>query len=673
LIVEIYISSAWQRLTWRQGDSPVVRNEYESSRLFQFVAPIASISVFDKDSKFRQGGSLEIQKDQEIRIFSGQGEVEIFKGVVDRDIRFTPADEVLRFSAVGWLARIKRYLAGRRLDHLVGDVVLDSANTVIGSVADDDWALRYIREYTDSNAVAQVEVVYANTYDELLPENRKVSLRKRHIFDSRLYDVNFSDFQTENEDPAVFTAGDFDGLFTRTKTGGFFKSVSFDIIIAELVKQINVRLSDFTSTLSKGEISGNINIRLIDNVFGTIDYFTRFLNNEIRLFAIGWGSNDGLPANSGVESQRLGVGYSGSGNGGIGAGITLYNVINKFDPIIKIDSENFSGGWEEAFGRGFKRNAYDENGNPISFGNMPDDSLINKFVLSRVSPSDREDHVTIYMLWSWISIRGVAGGSDYLVNNDVMAQWHTFDLTSGTLVGSSAHYQSFPSTGFISYDRIIPDGFAFPSLLRSATISNPTSFVRGGATFSLLSPYPLSPEIDTESGTHYSIDDGVPFASGNITLDSMQFDFQDTPIVEVLLEICKLTNSVLYIDKDKNIKIVSRDYSSSAHNLREDVVIQTTSRVTSNFGDRVPNISSEIIVRDAHLAVLKDFYADQEFPDIDDVWVLKILENDTTAAIELLDTVKFPNIGFGENITPAIVRSMQFSEGEITMTVSRSQ
>ena len=87
----------------------------------------------------------------------------------------------------------------------------------------------------------------------------------------------------------------------------------------------------------------------------------------------------------------------------------------------------------------------------------------------------------------------------------------------------------------------------------------------------------------------------------------------------------------------------------------------------------MPQINSQIIVKESHRAVLRDFYADQEFPNIEDVWKLTILENDVTANIKLLDTVKFPKIGFGANIAPAIVRSMEYREGEIAMTVSRAQ
>ena len=666
MIVEIFISSLWRRLIWRQGDSPVVRNEYEPSRLFQFVSPMVSLNIYDREGKFRQGGSLEIQKDQEVRVFSGSGGIEIFKGVVDRDIQFSPADETLRFKVVGWLARIKRYLAGRRIDRIVGDDALDSGSVVIGSITDDDWGQRYLRDFTVKlpmgEDVAKVEVIYPNTYKNLLPENLKVGLRKESIFDSRLYDSNFNVFQTENEDPFVFTQGDIDGVFTRNKIGGFFKSVDFSVIVTELIRQLNIRLSGFESNVSLGEISGDLTIRLIDNVFGTMDYFTRFIDNETRIFMIGWGTSDGLPLNSGDDTQRVGVPFAGGGNAGIGAGISVYNVINKFRPIVKNDGYNFSGGWEEAVGE----RGYPGSLSRLELDTRPTPEQRSAVVTARVVPADNNRFVAIYMLWSWLDQIGVIGDElefTYHVQRKTLAQWLTFDLVNGNLVGGNAHY--LRTNHFDFRDNL-------PALHKSAIINNIFSFERGGVTFSFDDEVPLSVEMDYDS-THYSIEDGVPFASGNITLDSMQFDFHDAEIVTVFLEICKLTNSILYIDKDKVIHLVSRDFSSTSHDLRDDVVIRTTSQVTSNFGDRVPQINSQIIVKESHRAVLRDFYADQEFPNIEDVWKLTILENDVTANIKLLDTVKFPKIGFGANIAPAIVRSMEYREGEIAMTVSRAQ
>ena len=169
----------------------------------------------------------------------------------------------------------------------------------------------------------------------------------------------------------------------------------------------------------------------------------------------------------------------------------------------------------------------------------------------------------------------------------------------------------------------------------------------------------LYDNMEYNDGRYYTWD-GVPYFSGDLALDRIQHEFSDAKATDLLVEICKLTNSVLWIDNNRVIHIRGRGQYGTVREVQN--VRSTTLRTYDRVGLDKPTLSSSIVFNESHLAVLRDYYADAYYPQIENEWTL-VCEEDEAAALSLGDGLRFPAIGFEYNVTPAVIRSVEIRSG----------
>jgi len=144
-------------------------------------------------------------------------------------------------------------------------------------------------------------------------------------------------------------------------------------------------------------------------------------------------------------------------------------------------------------------------------------------------------------------------------------------------------------------------------------------------------------------------------------------------ITKILVEIAKLTNSIFYIDNDKRINIVSRNYFHDVAPHKLTRIIRSRRNVYDNYGGNAPRADSAIVKNETYNQLLNDYYVDEYFAAKEDSWELMIPVSSANAGIGLLDPVLFDEIGLGADVTPAIVREVELRDDEIRLTVTRAR
>ena len=646
---EILKDDAWRDMLWIVGQAPVVVNEIELNGLFSFVSPMVSFSIYDLSEWYRPGGKWEVARGDTVRVLTGNGDsVEVFRGMVDREIEWRPRDGVLQFRAMGWLAAFRDIFAGNIQEHRT----LDNPNGWVRGT------YRYVKiteeKETDEATGKEINVKYVwhawpYVFENILTESQKVGFSKEYVFDSME-----ALFSLEKKVVHIWEEIQL-GLYKRREDKGLLLQVNMFDVATQLKDQINHHNSRHSLEFDPGEITGDFRVKLIDRVFGDVDYFIRTIGGEIRVYAAGWRSSDGEPASTDPNSSQR-----------IEGPVEIYHIKNDVEAELKAELE-FE--WNESSIRSLWRSVMEEGGDKAGGTGYEiyRDKIYHTICRQRSYASS--NRALFYQMWFWWD-HIVLLGTQHKWRIQNVLEWIDVDLTNGEILdhrsmawrplGEYYPNLSMPWRGYMS------------DLYRSAAI-NPDESI--GATNPIYYQTPGRPnerELTFEpTGFIYFILDGVMFFSGNLALDRMEFGFRDTRISEILLEIAKLTNSILSVDKDKKIYLVGRDYFVDERTINDGSIMAVDRRTADNWGEDIPDINSQIVANESYLDALRNYYNDEYYPAKEEIWELICRDTDEVLQVGLLDAIRFPDIGLSDDVTPAIVRRMEIREGEVTITASR--
>ncbi|MDP8227985.1 MAG: hypothetical protein P9M15_00870 [Candidatus Electryoneaceae bacterium] len=638
--IEIFKGGRWRRLVRPVGSDCVVRNRLQNDRLFGFVPPVATLQIFAEKqySDFQPGEKWAITRGDHIRIYMGEPTlVKVFEGSVDRDISWTPKTGVLAFKALGWMAELKNVKVGQGQisDGHGGYDRYRYTKTAPVEVEDDDGQM------TQTNYEYMVD---PEVFEELWANRpgTKIGYRSIYLFDSRglLYSLRDGRYRIEKREAQrdyeiVAVAGQY--IHRRTSDGGVYAQVALENIAGEIVEQIHDWMGDkaYSLVFNPGQITGGLNVT-VSELFDDIDLFSRVVNNKSRLFCVGWKGEDD-------ETQ-------------------IAELVNKTtwqqvtpDPL----TWEFSRESVQATLNSNSENDYQEIGLRRNW-RIVDDEIIYRARQVRYA----DEWVIIYKLWSWVEVSEfyeVNGGyiDDYYQTR-LLLEWFVINLTG---LNAPRHYtfsyDLIPRSTARGGDRLVP--------YRSAFITLGTDVVNQRPEASTEEAEDNHRELEFE-GSKYDFLDSVLIVAGDIAMDSMSFRFEDVSAVDILYEIVKLTNSILYVDSDKKIYIVGRNYYGTVHTLDGSAPKEVRQGRSSYWNDRVPQLSSKIITNDSHLAAIRHHYSIY-LPLEEENWELNYgIPTTELCRICLLDATRFDRLEGGE---PAIVREMTLKPNSVTIKATR--
>jgi len=639
--VEIYKNLEWQVLTWWQGQGPVVVNEIERGGIFKFVSPVVTLSIIAENTDYVPDGSLAIVRDDEIRISAGDSnEIVIFRGVVDRDIYWNAREGVLTFAAIGWFARLRGIMAGREGIYNVTEGRYDRYRYVKHDSEEDD----------DGNAIDYEYIAYPELYEVGWADVpfMRFGYGKEYIFSSRgkggtiglaeryrvFFREGFNVPPYEIIDPGVRGVEYFATHYRRPVTAGLVQHLDVSDIVEELTVQINRELSEgFTTNVDPGVIDSLNAMVMIEKRYREGHIFTKQIEDDVNSFFIGWETEMNSQGGEKVDLFQL---------------FQDVEVDSKPQEDIElVTPTNTDWGSNINFRRNDERPVYVQD---LSW------SQLNFEVRNYIYLDD--NNVLIYRLRSWWSFDVDTATRKYqlpyvivnLISGNVTAEYKQ-DVTIYQNPGRTAQRIEDGELGLYQSAQMVGEE-PYPSSER---------------------PNRNAHEMTVEDRSYYLLT-GVLHYEGNLSAENIAYEFNNKSALSIMDEICKLTNSVLFITNDKEINLVNRDYvTGNDHYLRSDVVDSVNPSITSSYGDELPVISSQIITNELFINALNAFYQDVYFPENVDKWEIVLEENSLTSAIKQFDGVYFEEIGFGEDVIPAIVQRSMIREGSVTLIVSRAR
>lgn len=633
---EILKSGVWLPLNWRIGKDTEVVEEMNLAQLFDFVAPYARMQIFDVNDEFRPGGTKEIIRGDEVRIFGGETDsIEILRGTVDLGVEWSPRDSLVNINVLGPYARLK-------------DVKLGRVSTTGGVGPDPNNRLyRYrkvVQEVVDGETSDYEYIALPSTYEDVWADlpGEQLGYEKIWLFDS-LPDVQGAPFNSESQQYPIYSIYDADGnslplgVYRRRLVVGTPTDVTVENIMAEIVKQVSLQTGKvYNAVTSIAPFTIPIKAHLVESKFETVDWF---LAPDGELYAFGWEEDYGH-----AKIARI---VNGADWQGVLDVDFVSDSIRPFTDVSYWDQVDEIARIEAAMGGA---SAEWVDGGPKSesgwflWGLDGRQSILfyrgSESVIRIVNHSHGQ-------LASDPFIR-VAHFAYQIIDTD------TWTILTGGTIGDTEYPLNPEPT---SWKSIAPD--------------------EGG-------DVQLSYQVRehqaslTRNGIQYSIINGVPFITGDLAIDRIGFAFKDVSIAEVLKQIAILTGSRLNVvtnpDGSNTIYLVSRDYHKSEFDLKTlDCIMPGTSlKVQSFWGQRTPKISSAILKNEGYNQALANYYRDAYFPDEQETWTLPLIETDETAAIRLLDGVIEDHMR-GQSINGgfATVEKMTIRGGFISLQATR--
>lgn len=646
MIKEILKAGAWVVFNGRADLTPVVTNALETNGIFQFAAPFVNLQILDTTAEYRPGGAKAVVYGDDIRVWSDDKTVLLFAGFVDRGVQWLPSEGCVRFTAIGYLASLKEMKLGR--SRRGGDIyryrriVSEPERYTDDEIIDEDW------EY----------IVHPITYETAWVNNpeKQLGYEKVWLFDTVPGRSGQSLFLISEYDQAQYSQVGPDGLdledgvFRRKVSDIDVKVVSFSDIVSSIQAQSQ-------AYRDPGEPATHIiydpdEIMLAwSSAMGTKRYdqiyYTAMTPIDVELIVM-----------FGFKLEREGL-----PRGDIAVGV-----------ITNIDELNVDLTLTRTFRNLKEVHALGDGGAPtwnVDSRGVPTftrDPLLYHTAGRRNVVHLTSGRVFLYNLWTWAYTwnRYLDIPAETLLETkyvqEGVAEWWDIDITDSHVVNS----------GTFAFRNVTND---LPDRILSLSPS-------GGASFSgnddiETSSDDLSPRQVLNVGRYkYTSASGVPTVASNTVRDSVAISFENASIADVLLEICKLTNSVLFVDVDsdgrKTIYLVRRDYSVMEWDLRGThyQILSKTQMIDSRIGERIPEISSAIISNAAFNRALSAFYNDTFLPAEEEIWNLTLAENNYTASIKVMDAVRIEETLTGD---PLIIRNLSIGGGVVQLTAARGR
>jgi len=630
---EIFKNSSWKKLSFRAGETPVVTNEYSIRDLFRFVAPMVQFRVYaDAEQRFIPGGAWEISYQDEVRVFFDT--VQIFRGIVAREILWDPKQGRLTFKAMGWLGAINEIYAGRP--------------------AEGGKRYRYRKDVdleVDGEEIEYEYIALPDTYETDWERDlaNRFGFEKEWIFDTRAR-LTGDVFKLESNQTDLYDVGGIGAEFDyrRRKDNGFLYNVGFSDLITELIRQLRVATGKMYTlgAYDPGSIGSEFDqvIALGSDRIDRVNFFTNAPDGMPLLYAVAW---TGDPLARKFTRAKLS------------------EITSQFDLTEKIDLEFRlpSGGF------GFDSGTPDQIIEEISWQDR-------NFWTQGTRPGPGENQITIFQFWSWIYFDPHVNG--LRVSRRGRIERHVVDLTHFNIVSTDVFTNSQELYNVLNDEipRVIDELLAdFPAIWTSWDVEpnwedrfrpNP---LRGNDIFN----YEIFAPVNTirfGNGT-YSRRGKALIYTGPLNIESVALDLKNARIVDVLADICKLTNSRLHIDADKKVYVVNETYFTGDVVNLTGMVIEFKPGIRNHHDDELRSISTRIVNNENYERTALEYYVDEYLPEDEDTYTIKCLADETNAALFPLNAIWFEGIGFGCGESPAIVRRVTPRDGDVMVFATR--
>ena len=612
-----------RELMWEVGRDPVITKTIEENRLFAFRAPFVRFVIDDGDGRFLPGGEWEIQRGDVVYVLAGDpipgsrskpDTVEVFRGTVDRDILHNPEAGEISFRAMGFLAQLKEIYLG--IPFRMNDNLVTEKYRWVKEITDDD-----VEGDDDLNGESWEYRAFSTWYDQA-SRTEKTGYRKEYIFDSR------GGLDIEPFCGLVYEKVE-EGLYRRLSTEGGLTNITFDQVISKIQQMLNFDEESWRIDYDPGEIPGEIDVVIKDKNYTLIHIFkTRYGNPEQdHIFFAGW--NDG-------------------------EGAEIYEIVNYTQAahLVTLDFGYVQG--EVASFYTNPNNAW-----------ISEEMIFRNFLWSKLE----EGRIIYYEIFSYVG-QAPYDGTDfeenpYVARRRVVVEWYDINLETG---GIENHRQ------FSHLDIVIKAGEDRSATRNDVIKMADIDFMQEvEPVYSTSLDKILDGRVEFAGGLYYADGQVVSYAGPRGLLD-IQFDLRDAHVSDMLLEICKLTNSAMWVDYEngiKVIKIVGRDKTGTLRVLNNRVLLTGYRRgVSDYYGDRTPQIQSGILLNRHHLAALREYY-ESEFPLKEEVFTLRLDDDPVSVAIGLGDSLMLPK-SLGRGIEPAKVSKVEIRAGAVKLEARRS-
>ncbi len=638
----------WRQLHWVAGQSPVVTQECELERLFQFVAPKASFSVFDRDGYFRKGGSYEIMRGDDVMVeiadpTGKEAPVEIFRGYIAMGVESRYNKDVITFNGFGYLAALKGIRLGMP-GRTRNDTTLWGRNLSV-----DPW--RWEKTIQDEDGIDWIYHVWQQAYDDMR-ESEKLGYRKVYPYYTRgkaypHHDLE-GEFGLEYKQRYIWESvrGEDErygvvGVYRRRAKIEKLSAYATDYIVKNIIVQVNRVNSGHRVVFRPGEIDISFDVRIIDEAFDEVDIFTRKVNDQQRVYCAGWN-------------------YNYSGDGSTAPSIKLFDVTN-VSQIDEIGVFNFMASlkWVKDMQKELEASGYEINN--------------GYFDIYHVRKRVGTDKVIFYVLYGWIEYKWESSNLHKWIRRCTY-EWMTIDLKTEE-IKQNCRVLNQGNELFIK--EYTPEGYKSIGIDFEKEYFSKYEWTEGGTLYRILPELsiiqdPVSNRELTISGSRYYTKDNVPFVLGIITTGLLVFDFKNVYATEVLKEICKLTDSILTLEVEGNervVYLVSREWYRDVHDLPKSRLQGTVISNNDYLGERRPDLRSEIVQNESIIDAIEIYYGDKYLSESVEIWKMRYLESLALARVKMLDGVRFAGV-YGKR--PAIVRRMVWNrQGEVEITASK--
>ena len=592
-------------LLYPAGMSPTVTQECETDDLFKFVSPAASLTVFNTDTRLNPDGALEIRRGDRLVITCEY--VRIFDGLVGREVNYDPATGFLSFTGVGWLGEINRLYAGRS----------SGPGGAFGG------RYRYFKTDRDANGETIEHYLLPIIYEQTLPttDRRRAGCVKKWIMDTRVASRG-EVLKMEEDSPNTYQR--LAGEYTRLERSGNFIDITFRQLFDNLIEQIN------SETLTAGRYSLTNTSFQPGSISSAVDFVTFLSNEEFRFLAGVIQSGEVYLIGIGKPSDQ--INYNSR--------IRIMHIISTVD-IDEFEELELTK-WI-----------------PDYYSLDPTDTLsalpASLLTADRVFVRQYETTIQITHLQSW-ALPSDSGETWYVTGKVETFVYNLFTQEYTRYYNETVYYPA------LTNPRYQP-----PSLYLNAYLNaNLTShqFNTGSLADESYNP---NTALDANGGI-YTLVNGLAVYAGSPIITDCRLDAENRRIVDLMVDVAKLTDSILHIDLNKQVWLVSRDYYNAGTPTTLTNVISVRHIIQSREREELPQVSTDLIENEQFQQILTDYYLDTRFPLVEDKYEIKVLTTAVNAALELFDRVLID--GEADALT---IRRIEFTDDTTTITATKAR
>lgn len=642
------------------GGASVV-NEVESDRLFGFIAPATSMSVFDEEGLYRPGGSDEITRGRIVRILAGEPtEVVVFTGFTDREVTFSFKDSILNLNVIGFGALLQDVKLGRVFDGYNQE--LSSRYRYIKQMTDTLWdsSGQPLKDEDGQTIQGDVEyVAWPSLYETIWQDHpeMKIGFKKVFRFDTLvgIGDVggNRIPFCSEYQPGSAYVevaGADPDrrwpwnleklGLFKRMMSPDNLMPIRISDIVNFLKLQVDETLSGFGVVFDPGSIGGEfIKAQVTQFVIQDAILFLSETNGEVLPALIGWLKD---------EPNTAAIGR-------------IYNEVDY------VQDATFSFPTRDD-----ALNAFPEPRHPWAIMDAPNPLRSRNGIFHY----EADGVVIAYRTLNWQQSVQNKSADGLTIWYEIFEAWITDWYKVNYRTGDINHYRV---SGLNHLGNTVNDykkASDIPALSHVSVKIEPAHTEANKPTeYSGSDPSFRIDNLKFGERT-YELVNGVLFVLGELAISSLQFRFDDANAYRVMSELAKLTNSIFFTDNDKQIHLVRRDYYADSHSIIEDTILGLTLTIHDYWGEPLPEISSSIVRNEDYLKALADFYEENYLNKVDEVWTIRCLATTENCQVQLLDKISFVSgeieAGF-DDTKPLIVRRIALDQDSITFTAVKNR